>query len=241
MIIDDKLAGTVLSWFRSLDHGAGSNVRLQDVRFFTLLCQLGRQFDGSDAADVPNSEPMQRMQEALETTLTLGEKFLSNGVMALQQAEKGDIPDSTLDSYHDAQRDLWSVVESVRRLLLKGRFVPRPERRNNPRGYWHANAISLAHHAAVVLSSRRNQPAGVQKPTSPAIVVTQQALAWIYDREAFKAEAIVKAIQRRKADDKFYTEDVRRRTSHLRSIVLPNTGECPGIGDQDIIRHERSD
>ena len=140
MIVDSKLKEQVLEWFRSLDHGAGANVRLQDVDFFALLCQLGRQFDGSDAEDVPNSVPMQRMREALETTLALGEKFLSNGASALETMKEDKFSEEIIESYYDAQRDLWSVIDSVRRLLVKGRFGYRPERKKNPSGYWHRAA-----------------------------------------------------------------------------------------------------
>ncbi|MBV1837170.1 hypothetical protein [Acetobacter estunensis] len=100
------------------------------------------------------------------------------------------------------QEALKVVFDAVQKLIKASElFQSAIQNPVNPRGYWHGEALLVAHYTLEIL--RKFQPRskhGAGKPTSPAVTITCRSLDEIYADigKTFEPEAVVKAIRSEK-------------------------------------------
>ena len=223
-------AAEVLGWFHSIPNGQGASVRLEDVRHFTHMLSI---FRINEPLQPPGDGQYDDVRSALEIIIDEVPGFLRNGNKAIAAAKAEGHDDQSLAGYHEMQADLLGVLEAVRKILINGRFRPRPERKQNSHGYWHSDALFIGQEVVLILNARTNRINGLGSDTAPAIAVVREALHFLHGEE-FEAGTIVKAILRRKEADKKYREDVRRQADRLRADLFPNiAGDSGEQGNDD--------
>ena len=222
----------VLDWFHSIPNGQGASVRLEDVRHFAHMLSI---FCINEPLQPPGDGQYGDVRAALETIIDEVPGFLKNGDKAIAAAKAEGRDDQSLVGYEEMQADLRGVLDATRKILINGRFRPRPMRKPDPRGNWHDDAHFIGSEVVRILGARSNRgDFSLNHAAAPAIAVVQAALGFVYSPREFTPEAIVGAIRRKNEANKIYREDVRRQADWLRADLFPNiAGDSGEQGNDD--------
>lgn len=221
---------TVLEWFRAIPNGQGAAVTFEDAQYLAHWLELpGSMLDIETVLD-PKYEALRR---ALETIIEIAPGFLANGDVVLRREQADDHDDTMSKAHEDMQRDLRSVLEATRTLLLKNRFQYQPARKKNLNGFWHRAASDIGDRVCEILAFRNGgRKFGLSNAAAPAIAIVREAMIAAYSL-GFEFETIVRGIRLYSGTAKIYKELVSARTDLIRGRITPDTPEHPGELESD--------